>query len=75
MIEVRGMKALHQKWIWEGIIGESLIFLDNDVNEKSDEDLIAVAHESGLMQEDNKATIARNSSGYTFVNMNFENPM
>lgn len=70
--QVGGLEALHQKWVWEGIIAESLIFLASDVKELSDNVLLEIVGESGIMKNDSKSTITRNSSGYTFVNFNFE---
>lgn len=75
VISIADTEALHQKWVWDGIIAESLIFVDSDVKNIDDEDLIALAVSNDLIQEGSKTTIRRESSGYTFLNFNFENPI
>ncbi len=75
VIEVGEFEALHQRWVWEGVVAESLIFVGTDVQELTDEGLVALANNSGLIQGESRTTITRESSGFTFLNMNFENPL
>ena len=64
-------EILYQKWFWDGITAESIIFADDDVSGLDDSEIEAEVRESPLVQADSKITIAR-SAGYTFVNFNFE---
>ena len=63
-------EILYQKWFWDGITAESIIFADDDVSGLDDSEIEAEVRESPLVQADSKITIAR-SSGFTFLNFNF----
>jgi hypothetical protein len=63
--------VLYQKWRWEGIIAESLIFDSNDVGKLSDSEIEAAVRTSPLVHADSKVTISRSDSGFVFVNFNF----
>jgi len=62
--------VLYQKWVWDGITGESLIFVSDDVASLSDGQLEADVRTSPLVGS-GSVTISRSDSGYTFVNFNF----
>lgn len=64
--------VLYQRWVWDGIYAESLIFLDADVAHLDDAALERFVRESPLIRDDSKITLKRGSNGYTFVNFNFE---
>ena len=63
--------VLYQKWYWDGINAESIIFIADDVKDMDDEALKSFVAESPLVQ-DPTMTIARDRKGFTFVNFNFE---
>ena len=63
--------VLHEKWNWEGIKAESIIFTDEDVSELSDEEIKKVVRESGFLKEGSDLTFKR-SEDFTYVNFNFE---
>ena len=64
--------VLYQKWYWDGIYADSLIFIANDVEGLDDDALKAYVSESELVTDkDAGMTIKRDSKGYTFVNFNF----
>jgi len=65
---VEGLDAVYEKWVWEGVIGESYIFANEDVERLSDAELL---NKLGLSEEE--ATLKRGDR-YTFVNFGFENP-
>ena len=67
----RPYEILYQKWFWDGITAESIIFADDDVSGLDDSEIEAEVRESPLVQADSKVTIAR-SPGFTFVNFNFK---
>ena len=59
-----------QKWNWEGIMAESVIFLSDDVKEMDDEALEAEVRPSPLVNIDSEVTITRGEK-FTFINFNF----
>jgi hypothetical protein len=64
--------VLYEKWTWDGITAESVIFDNNDVAELSDEEIKDDVKSSPLVQSDSDVTIKRSETGYTFVNFNFK---
>jgi len=62
---------LYQKWLWDGITGESLMFVSDDVILLTDVQLEAEVRNSPLVGPEG-VTITRSDSGYTFVHFNFE---
>ena len=64
--------VLYQKWFWDGIMAESIIFDGEDVSELNDEEIEAELRESSLIKTNSSITIKRSESGFTFVNFNFE---
>ena len=73
VVSISGISALYQKWSWEGIRAESLIFEEVDVAHLTDEELmqLAISAEYSDAAPD-EMTVKRSSSGYAFVNFNFE---
>jgi len=65
------LDIVYQKWNWEGIVAESIIFLSDDVKEMDDEALEADVRSSPLIHVDSQVTIKRVEK-FTFVNFNFE---
>lgn len=68
-VKVNGINGLYQTWSFEGVIGSSLIFQNEDVEDLSDEELKALAERNMLVGE-NGITVKRTEK-YTFVNFNF----
>lgn len=71
-ISINGIDALHQRWVWDGIAGESLIFSTADVAAATDQQIIEMARDAGLVTMDAASTIKRSESGYVFLNFGFE---
>ncbi len=65
-------KVLYQKWRWDGIIAESIIFKNDDVSELKDCEIEIEVRTSPIVKEGSSLTIKRSQSGFTFVNFNFE---
>jgi hypothetical protein len=63
---------LHQKWYWDGIIAESIIFANEDIVGITDAEIETIVRLSPLVKADSKITLKRSKSGFTFVNFNFE---
>jgi len=66
--------VLHQKWFWEGIISESIIFANEDVADITDSELENIVKATPLFDKDSEFpfTLVRHESGFTFVNFNQE---
>ena len=65
------LDIVYQKWNWEGITAESIIFLSDDLKEMDDKALEDDVRSSPLIHVDSQVTIKRLDE-FTFVNFNFE---
>jgi len=63
---------LYQKWYWDGITAESIIFLTEDLDGLGAEEIIEEVRKSPLVNEGSQITYKSGDSGYTFANFNFE---
>jgi hypothetical protein len=64
--------VLYEKWSWDGIYAESIIFDNKDVDGLNEEELKKEVRVSPLVKPDSSFTIKKLESGFTFVNFNFE---
>ena len=64
--------VLYEKWCWEGILAESLIFANDDVSRMTDEEIEDEVRKSPLVKNGSQMKIKRSDLGFTFVNFNFE---
>ena len=65
--------VVYEKWEWDGILAESIIFDEEDVSEMDDDEIINKVKNSPLFDDKiykGIPTIRRNS-GFVFVNFNF----
>jgi len=62
---------LYQKWFWDGIYGESMIFSTEDLSFVNMEDLIKRVKSSPIVKSDSDITVSDSKSGFTFMNFNF----
>ncbi|MCP3850785.1 MAG: hypothetical protein GY694_11195 [Gammaproteobacteria bacterium] len=62
---------LYQKWSFDGISAESVIFCNDDVSNLSDSEITEHVKSSPLLKKGSSTTLKRSDSGYTFVNFNF----
>ena len=65
--------VVYEKWEWDGILAESIIFDEDDVSEMNDDEIINQVKDSPLFDEKiypGDPTI-RHISGLVFVNLNF----
>jgi hypothetical protein len=65
-------KVLYEMWSWEGISAESIIFVNDDVADMTDNELEQEVRKSPLVKKESEITIKRLDAGFTFVNFNFE---
>ena len=63
---------LYQKWVWNSIAAESIIFESKDISNLNDREIEQEVRSSPLVKKDSKVTISRTESGFTLVNFNFE---
>ena len=64
--------VLYEKWSWEGILAESIIFADDDISGTTDEEIEQEVRKSPLVKKESEMKIKRSDAGFTFVNFNFE---
>lgn len=64
-------KVLYQKWYWEGVTAESIIFDSQDVTGLSDSEIMETVKTSPLLKENTEVTLSRSDSAFVFVNFNF----
>ncbi len=65
------LDIVYEQWYWDGIYGESIIFLNEDVKNKSEEDLRVEVAKSEMVEDENNMTTSRGRK-YTFINFNFK---
>lgn len=70
-VKLGNYDVLHEKWNWEGIKAESIIFANDDISGLTDEEVEQEARKSPLIKEGSQITLKR-SKEFTFVNFNFE---
>jgi len=63
--------VLYQKWYFDGIYAQSIIFKSSDIALMNDEDLKKHVASSEIVENKNRLTISR-KDGFTFVNFDFE---
>ena len=64
------LDIVYEKWVWDGITAESMIFLTEDVSALDDAALEADVRSGSLIKTDSQITIKRTDK-FTFVNFNF----
>jgi hypothetical protein len=64
------LDVLYQKWSWDGLVSDSFIFADVDVEGLSDDQIEELARQSSVVKSDSKVIVKQSSSGFVFVNFN-----
>jgi hypothetical protein len=64
-------QVVYQKWIWSGIVGESIVFVANEVDNLTDDQLRQAITAVSLSASSGGVTISRNKQGFTFASFNF----
>ena len=70
-IKINGLEAVHEKWNWDGIIAESLIFVSVEVKEINEEMFQLILGANHYFSESSQITLKRLDE-FTFVNFNFQ---
>lgn len=64
--------ACHQQWSWDGLLGESLILVADDVAHLSEAELVDLLRATSLLTTpDSQVTYSNSDSGLVFLNFNF----
>jgi len=63
--------ACYQSWHWDGVSGESIIFLKKDLKQHKIKNLIQKVKASHLVQNPDQVT-KKQKSDYLFINFNFK---
>ena len=65
--ELGEYEVLYQKWYWDGVNAESIIFSSEDINNLIDNEIEAEVRKSPLVKKGTSMTMKRSESGFTFV--------
>jgi len=65
-------KGLYQKWSWESISGESVLFEKKGTATMSDDDLIQEVIEGYKVVDSSPLTVSHKNDGLRCVNFNFK---
>ena len=72
-IKIGELDAMHQSWYFEGVSADSYIFVNQDVENFTDDELVETVVSFLTTKPDRtRVTVKRSDSGYSFVNLNFE---
>ncbi|MCZ2102210.1 MAG: hypothetical protein LC107_11800 [Chitinophagales bacterium] len=73
-IKLQNYDALHEVWFWDGIKGESIIFVADEVKDLSKEEIIDLISVDSQIEVKSKTqmTLSKNNPEFMFVNFNFE---
>lgn len=64
--------ACYQQWRWDGMRGESLIVLTEDVAHLSEPQLLELLRASPLLEPGSQITCTKSDSRFVFLNFNFQ---
>jgi hypothetical protein len=64
-------EVLYQKWRWDGIVAESIIFDNQDIEDISKEKLMEEIKNSPLVKDSSAEITTSKGNKYTFFNFNF----
>ena len=68
ILKYKDIDVLYQKWVWEGVIGNSLIFTKEDIKKFNIHNII---DEMEIIKNKNKITTNKDDKFY-FINFDFE---
>lgn len=70
MLDFGDFKALYEKWVWDGVMASSVICLKEDVQDRSQQELIEFLFTTMKLPIDPQATY-KVSGDYIFLNFGF----
>ncbi|MCP2041180.1 hypothetical protein L1281_001774 [Neisseria sp. HSC-16F19] len=72
LVRIADSDVLHEVWYWDGVKGESLIFIAADLPDTDDDTLVQLAREAGFPVPESGFTLKHNDQGFIFLNFGFE---
>lgn len=69
--KIEDYDVVYQKWYWDGIYAESIIFCNDDVAELTEAQIKNEVAENTALLKDNSQMTFKRGEKYTFVNFNF----
>ncbi|MFT7299147.1 MAG: hypothetical protein ACI9WO_001969 [Sphingobacteriales bacterium] len=69
-IKIAGYDALHQKWIWDDLNGETLVFSTPDIQALSEKELKDLILENHKIKSPKDMVVNTVEEGFTFVTVN-----
>ncbi len=71
--KVAEFDVLYQKWLWDGVLGETIIFAEEDVKDINEQQLRQLVLDSEFIHsKEAKMTFNRSGKDFVFVNFGFE---
>ena len=71
-MKIGEFEALYQKWYWDGVIADSVIFANEDIVDIDESSIIELVKSLPNINKESNFTFEKSESGFTFVNFNFE---
>ena len=71
-ITIGEYEALHEKWLWEGMQGESLVFCFHDVATLSDDEVERVARSSDVIGPGCHVLVERGDPDFVLVSFHVQ---
>lgn len=71
IVNLNGHYAIHEKWRWDGVLGESIVLDLNDEDILSEDEIISLLVQFEFMDSiDTKHTFRSSDDNFLFVNFN-----
>jgi len=69
--KIEDYDVVYQKWHWDGIYAESIIFFNEDIEDLDEEQVRSQVSEKTTLLKENSQMTYKKGEIYTFVNFNF----
>jgi hypothetical protein len=69
--KIEDYEVVYEKWYWDGIYAESIIFFNDDVAELNEEQIKNQVTQNTVLLKDNSQMTFKRLEKHTFVNFNF----
>ncbi len=69
IIKLDTLEAQHEKWRWDGITAQSIVFAEADIKDQTEEQLIILIKANIELAENADITISRDRNGFAFFNL------
>ena len=72
-VSINQIDAVHQEWVWDGILAESMIFSSADVSHLNAREVLEMVSTFGEVQKFRQANFSNRNDDFVCVNYNFIN--